>query len=118
MSNETSLFLQFLAAKTPEAWIAIIIGSIYVFYRSGADSKAGRAVESGISGLISIAMGPDIVSATGYPPVFVHFTIAVLGFAALDLATSIISDKKELGNMFKSFLRHWFMMDKGNGDNK
>lgn len=118
MNDEPSLWFQLLSTKSPEAWIAVIVGSAYVFYRSGAGSKAGKAVEAGISGLISVALGPDIVAGTGYPPVVVHFTIAVLGFAALDLVTSIASDKKELGSMGKEFLRYWLGINKGDGNGK
>ena len=118
MSNGTPSWIQFLAAKTPEAWIAIIAGCTYIFYRSGSLTRLGRAFEAGISGLISVALGPDIITSTGYPPVVVHFTIAVLGFAALDLVTSVISDKKELGTMIREFLRYWLRLDKGNGNSK
>lgn len=118
MPNEPSTWVQLLAAKSPEAWISIITGAFYVWYRSGAVSRIGKAVEAGLSGLISVALGPDIVAVTGYPPVVVHFVVAVFGFLVLDVATSIFSDKTELVAMAKSFLRAWLKIDKDSGDRR
>lgn len=118
MPTEPSIWAQILAAKTPEAWISIITGAFYVWYRSGAMSRVGKAVEAGISGLISVALGPDIVAVTGYPAVVVHFVVAVFGFLVLDVATSIFSDKTELVAMAKSFLRAWLKIDKDSEDRR
>lgn len=105
--SDTAYWLKLILAKSPEAWFSIIGGSAYVWYRSGALSRFGRACEAGISGLISLALGPDISVVTGYPPVFVHFAIAVFGFLILDVFTSVISDKTELKNIVMAFIRKW-----------
>ena len=118
MPTEPSIWAQILAAKSPEAWISIITGAFYVWYRSGTLSRIGKAVEAGISGLISIALGPDIVAVTGYPPVVVHFVVAVFGFLVLDIFTSVFSDKTELVSMTKSFLRTWLKIDKDSEDRR
>ena len=118
MPTEPSIWAQILAAKSPEAWISIITGAFYVWYRSEAMSRVGKAVEAGISGLISVALGPDIVAVTGYPAVVVHFVVAVFGFLVLDVATSIFSDKTELVAMAKSFLRAWLKIDKDSEDRR
>ena len=118
MPTEPSIWAQILAAKSPEAWISIITGAFYVWYRSGTLSRIGKAVEAGISGLISIALGPDIVAVTGYPPVVVHFVVAVFGFLVLDISTSVFSDKIELVSMTKSFLRTWLKIDKDSEDRR
>lgn len=112
MPDKFFIWVQLLADKSPEAWISIITGACYVWYRSGALSRVGRAIEAGLSGLISVALGPDIISVTGYPPVIVYFVIAVFGFLVLDIASSVFSDKTELITMAKSFLRVWLKIDK------
>lgn len=118
MPPEYSLWTELLLAKSPEAWLSIIGGSAYVFYRSGAMSHLAKAFEAGISGVISMALGPDIIAVTGYPPVLVYFTVSVFGFLVLDVASSIVSDKTELASIAKHFIRRRLGMRDDSGDDK
>lgn len=118
MPIEPTIWVELLMAKTPEAWMSIFGGSAYVWYRSGALSQLARAVEAGISGIIAMAIGPDIIAVTGYPPVLVYFTVSVFGFLVLDVASSIVSDKTELAAIAKHFIRSKLGMRDDSGDNR
>ena len=107
MPEQPHSWLHLIISKSPESWLSIIGGSIYVWIRSGNIKLIGRSLEAGLSGLISVALGPDIISATGYPAPFVYFSIAVLGFLVLDTFMSILADKEELKTIAKGFIRKW-----------
>lgn len=107
ISDPTILFV-IMSARTPEVWLAILGGTAYVWYKSGTTSRLGRALEAGISGLMSVALGPEVIRASDWPPALVHFLIAVVGFAILDALTSFFSDKDALTAMFKEFVKKWF----------
>lgn len=112
MSDDSTFWLQILAAKSFEAWLAILGGVAYVWYKSGALTRLGKAMEAGISGVMSMALGPDLIKASGYPPTLVHFLIAVGGFLVLDFGTSFFSDKAELTAIARDFIRKWLRIDK------
>lgn len=107
MPEQPHSWLLLIISKSPESWLSIIGGSIYVWIKSGNIKRIGRAMEAGLSGLISVALGPDIIAATSYPASFVYFTVAVLGFLVLDMSMSIIADKEELKIIIKGFVRKW-----------
>lgn len=112
-----SFWSQLLSARTPESWLAILAGAVYVFYKSGANTRVGKAVEAGIAGVMSMAIGPDIVKLTGYPPALIHFLVAVGGFLVLDFGTSFLSDKTELAAIVRDTIRKWLGIGKrGGGD--
>ena len=79
--------------KEANTWFAILAGSLYVWYKSGAATRIGKAVEAGISALMAIALGPQLTAKSSYPPEIIHFAIAVVGFTFLDVITSVFSDK-------------------------
>lgn len=112
MGDDPTLFLALLTARSPEAWLAIVGGSFYIWYKTGTKSRFGRALEAGISGLMSLALGPEIIQITGWPVAIVHFLIAVLGFAILDTLTSFFSDKEALAEIIKEYLRKWLNIEK------
>lgn len=114
MSDDPYNWLQIIASKSYESWISIIGGTLYVWHRSGNATRLGQAVEAGISGLISISLGPDIINVTGYPAALIYFVVAVFGFLVLDVLTSIVSDKDELKVMMKAFIDRW-ILGKGKG---
>lgn len=114
--GEDTPWLAILLSKSFEAWIAIVVGILYVWYKSGATTRIGKAIEAGISGLISLSLGPDVILITGYPPTVVHFVIAVFGFLALDVCSSIVSDKTELARIGREFVRRWLGLGKDSGD--
>lgn len=116
MSDDPSLWVQLFTAKSPEAWLSIIGGGMYVWYKSGSLTRIGKAIEAGISVLISIAVVPDIVAVTSYPAAILHFLVAVFGFLAIDIAMSVFSDKTELANIGRAFLKKWLGLGKGSGD--
>lgn len=114
MSDDPYNWLQLMTSKSPESWISIVGGTLYVWLKSGNATRLGRAIEAGISGLISISLGPDIIGVTGYPAALVYFVVAVFGFLVLDVSTSIVSDKEELKSILKSFINRW-ILGKGKG---
>lgn len=116
MSDDPYNWFSIISSKSPESWLSIIGGTLYVWIKSGNASRLGQAVEAGISGLISISIGPDIVNVTGYPPALVYFVVAVFGFLVLDVTSSIVSDKEELKAMTKSFIRRKLGIGKSSGD--
>lgn len=94
---------QILFFKGVDVWLAIFGGSLYVWYKSGAATKLGKAVEAGISCIMAVSLGPVLVEHSQYPSTLVHFSLAVVGFAVLDLVTSIVADRTEL----KEILLQW-----------
>ena len=112
--SDNSFFLQILATKTAESWLALLGGATYVWYKSGAGSRVGKAIEAGISTLISLALGPDISATTGYPPTFVYLAVSIFCFFILDVATSLASDKDEVLKMMKAFIHKWLGISKDN----
>lgn len=116
MPVDPNVWTEILTAKSPEAWMSIFGGAAYVFYRSGALSHLAKAFEAGISAIISMAVGPDIIAVTGYPAVLVYFTTSVFGFLVLDVASSIVSDKTELAAIAKHFIRRKLGMRDDTGD--
>lgn len=94
-------------AKSPESWLAIMGGTAYVWHKSGHITRFGKSIEAGISGLISISLGEDIIEVTGYPPALVHFVIAVFSFAVLDFSMSMFADKEELTAAMRAFFYKW-----------
>lgn len=95
--NSRNIFLvtidNIMRHKEANTWFAILAGSLYVWYKSGAMTRLGKAVEAGISALMAIALGPQLTAKSSYPPEIIHFAIAVVGFAFLDIITSVFSDK-------------------------
>lgn len=95
--NSKNIFLvvidNIVEHKEPNTWIAVLAGTLYVWYKSGAMTRLGRAIEAGISSLMAIALGPQLTAKSNYPPEIIHFAIAVVGFAFLDVITSVFSDK-------------------------
>lgn len=96
-----------ITAKPAEAWLAIMGGAAYVWHKSGNITRFGKSVEAGISGLISVGLGEDVIQVTGYPPAIVHFVIAVFSFAILDFSMSMFADKEELAVAMRAFLYRW-----------
>lgn len=113
---DVSFLVQILATKTTESWLALLGGATYVWYKSGTKSRMGRAMESGISTLISLAIGPDISRTTNYPPTFVYLTVSIFCFFVLDVTTSIASDKDEVLKMIKAFIYKFLNIHKDNGN--
>lgn len=96
---------QILFFKGTEVWLAIFGGSLYVWYKSGATTKVGKAVEAGISCIMAISLGPVLVEQSQYPSTLVHFSIAVVGFALLDLISSIVADRNEVKEILLQYAR-------------
>lgn len=103
--NETIMqFWEFAQSKPVEAWVAIWAGALYVWYKSGAKSFLGRAIEAGISSLLSLAVTPDLTRMTGYSPVLIHLAVSSFGFLVLDVTTSILSDKEDIKALFTKLI--------------
>lgn len=98
-------FYSSVHSRSPSAWFAIITGVLYVWYKSGSQTRLGRAIEAGISGLVSLALAPEFSAMTGYPPVLVHFCLAAMGFLLLDFGTSLFSDKNGLKELAFAYVR-------------
>lgn len=113
---DSSFLIQIFASKTTESWLALLGGATYVWYKSGASSRFGKAIEAGISTLISLGIGPDISRTTNYPPTFVYLTVSIFCFFVLDVTTSLASDKDEVLKMVKAFIYRILNIHKDNGN--
>lgn len=111
MSEQLPIWLQILAAKTPETWGAVLGGTIYVWYKSGAATRLGKAIEAIVSGIMSMSISPDMATYTDMPSPIVHFVVAVGGFLVLDVFVSILLDKSELTNIILAVIKRWLKID-------
>ena len=116
MPYDLQLWVSLVEDKPPEAWLAIIGGSLYATRVSGHASLKTKFLEGLTAGIFSIAIGPDVIEVTGYPPAFVHFVVASFGFAILDIVNAIMADKTELVQMGKAFIKTFLRIDKRDGN--
>ena len=107
MMESQNLLLQLLDQKTPEAWLSMLAGTIYVWVKSGNKSRVGKAIEAGLAGILSYSISPDIIDKTEYPATFVYFAVASFGFFVLDVLSSIIADKDELKILILGLAKKW-----------
>lgn len=93
--------------RSPDIIAAIGAGCLYVWYRSGATTRVGKAFESGISCMMSIALSPEIAEFSGWPEVIVYFLVSFGGFLTLDLTTSLFADKEAIKDLIIEFTKKW-----------
>lgn len=82
------------SARSPEVWIALGAGILYVYRKSPHPSRLSRVIEAGISGMIGYSIGPDAAQWAGINDAISVLLVASLGYLMLDVFNSIVSDRK------------------------
>ena len=111
MFDGQSLLFHLLEQKTPEAWLSMLAGTIYVWLKSGNETRIGKAIESGLAGILSYAISPDIIESYDYPASIVYFLVAAFGFFILDVVSSLIADKEGVKAIVKGFIYKWLKIE-------
>lgn len=93
MSDDPNIWERIASGRTPEVWIAIAAGTLYVYRKSENPSRVTRVIEAGISCMLGYAVGPDAASWAGINPAIAHLLISSLGYLMLDVLTSVVADR-------------------------
>lgn len=94
--DDPNLMERVASARSPEVWIALMAGILYVYRKSPHPSRVSRMIEAGISGMLGYSIGPDAAKWAGIHEAFSVLLVASLGYLALDVLSSIVSDRKVL----------------------
>lgn len=93
MADDPNLWRSILGARSPEVWIALIAGTLYVYRKSDHPSRISRVIEAGISGMIAYSFGPDAADWAGVSDALAVILLSSLGYLTLDVLTSIVADR-------------------------
>lgn len=96
MSDNTDLWQTVINARSPEVWIAIGAGILYVYRKSPHPSRASRMIEAGISGMLGYSTGPAAAAWANVNDALAVVLITSLGYLALDVLTSVVADRAVL----------------------
>lgn len=109
MSDNPDLWQTIANARSPEVWIALIAGTVYVYQKSPRPSRVARMVEAGISGMLGYSVGPEAAQWAGVNDALAVVLISSLGYLFLDVLTSVVADR--------AFLRDFIIKRLGGGKN-
>lgn len=93
MSQDPNMWERIASGRTPEVWIALVAGTLYVYRKSENPSKITRVIEAGISGMLGYSVGPDAASWAGVNDAVAVVMISSLGYLMLDVLTSVVADR-------------------------
>lgn len=96
MSDDPNIWERIASGRTPEVWIAIIAGTLYVYRKSDNPNRITRVIEAGISGMLGYSVGPDAASWAGVNDAMAVVMISSLGYLLLDVLTSVVADRAVL----------------------
>lgn len=96
MTDNPQLWETISNARTPEVWVAILVGTLYVYKKSENPSRVARVVEAGISGMIGYSVGPDAAAWAGVNDAFAVLLMSSVGYLLLDVISSVIADRAVL----------------------
>lgn len=96
MSDKESLWGLISNGRSPEIWIAIIAGVLYVYQKSDSPSPVSRAIDAGISGMIGYSIGVDAAEWAGVQATLGVLLVTALGYLTLDAMRSLVADRKAL----------------------
>lgn len=83
-------------ARSPEVWAGIAAGMLYVFNKSPLPTRASRMLEAVVSGLLAYSAGEWAAAFAGVHEAVAVILLASLGYAALDVARSLVADREIL----------------------
>lgn len=92
-AETTNLISAMIASRSPEVWMALFAGAIYVFRKSASPSLIMKLSEATISGLLGFSVGPDSAEWSGANVALSTLLITTLGYLILDVLTSIVADR-------------------------
>ncbi len=96
MDDDPNLWRSIAGARSPEVWIALIAGTLYVYRKSQHPSRLSRVIEAGISGMMAYPFGPDAAAWAGISEALAVILLSSCGYLLLDVATSIVADRAVL----------------------
>ncbi|MGA0615962.1 hypothetical protein [Paracoccus sp. KR1-242] len=96
MEGDPNLWRSIAGARSPEVWIALFAGVLYVYRKSPHQSRVSRVIEAGISGMIGYSIGPDAAAWAGANEAFAVILLSSLGYLGLDVLTSVVADRAVL----------------------
>lgn len=96
MSDNPDLWQSLTSARSPEVWVAMVAGALYVYRKSTHASRASRVFEAGISGMLGYSLGPDVAQWAGVNEAIAVVLLSSLGYLCLDVLTSLVADRKVL----------------------
>lgn len=94
--EDPNLWRSIAGARSPEVWIALAAGVLYVYRKSPHPSRLSRMLEAGISGMIGYSVGPDAALWAGVNDALAVILISSLGYLGLDVLSSVASDRAAL----------------------
>ena len=93
MSDDPNIWERIASGRSPEVWVALFAGTLYVYRKSENTSKVTRVIEAGISAMLAYSLGPDVASWAGINDSIAVVMIASLGYLMLDVLTSVVADR-------------------------
>ena len=99
-SEVGGLWVSIFTHRPPQVWAALIGGMLFAFRKSGASTRAGRYIETGVSGLIGYSWGPDAATYADVSLEVATLLITAVGYAGLDMIRAVLLD----GSAIKSWV--------------
>ena len=96
MNDNPHLWEVLGGARTPEVWIAILAGTLYVYRKSENPSRFTRVLEAGISGMLGYSVGPDAADWAGVNDAIAVLLSSSVGYLLLDVISSVVADRAVL----------------------
>lgn len=93
MTEDPNLWRTVAGARSPEVWIALITGALYVYRKSAHPSRITRVIEAGISGMVGYSVGPAAATWAGVNDALAVLLLSSIGYLGLDIITSIVADR-------------------------
>lgn len=86
-------------------WIALVAAMFFVAMQHKEKPVAARAVIAGISGALGHTLSGEIAGSFGFMgPLGWLVVVTAFGYAALDIALALISDRQTISDIVKSRL--------------
>lgn len=86
-------------ARSPEVWAGIAAGCIYVYSKSPLAHVSSRLAEASVSALLAYSAGPWCAAWAGVSEPVAVILLSSVGYLALDVARSIVADRKILAEI-------------------
>ena len=104
MSGKDTIWDALIGGRTPEFWVALLAGTIYVYRKSENQSRFTRMIEAGISGMLGYSIGPDVALWLKVNDALAVVLVSSFGYLMLDIIASVVADRAVLKSIINKRL--------------
>lgn len=90
--------------KSPEYWVALISGILFVMTKNANKPLLARIFEAGVSGGVGFSQAEYVASITGRSEVLAAFLLSAFGYFVLDVTASLVMDREYVKDLIKQKL--------------